>query len=489
MKALFIVIFLTLMQTSAFAETAVIGSHWKQIDDSLSPADDIAEVNISSFGDDTDFTTASGWQSQVGNVSEMQGIHTHDFGDDACRVTQRTTTSVKIESCTSHIAGDEYDFDTSIFTGFTNIPITLDSTFIGVTVSNYTTQDTFFTDADLETINPLARVQIRLDGNLSIMDERNVISGVDKKDYIYRRGAIGPAVGLDNGLIPTETGTRNVNLSSGSFYSVEGDRHTLPAYGLLSTIPLWRTTGASDSWATTGKDVFQLDNIYYNDIVSGGKVAAQNNNRYIYQILACSPEGGIREGVDTGRKPTCFSFYGTDEYVSLEGARNADIDLGSFATSQPRLMLIAKLITKKNEATILDIWDERRFITTPSGSSVSIQSTASLQTVYDNSPNGGIAEIITNDTNGALTIGQGGNGIPDKVLEIEQSNGHDIFGVYTTHANFGFSNGTSIQIDNDVTAGNIRLLIYDVDNGKVERVSVGSADSGGAGFKVLRIPN
>jgi len=39
------------------------------------------------------------------------------------------------------------------------------------------------------------------------------------------------------------------------------------------------------------------------------------------------------------------------------------------------------------------------------------------------------------------------------------------------------------------TAGSTRFLIYDVDNGTLEHVTVGAADSRGAGFKVLRIPN
>lgn len=45
------------------------------------------------------------------------------------------------------------------------------------------------------------------------------------------------------------------------------------------------------------------------------------------------------------------------------------------------------------------------------------------------------------------------------------------------------------KFDDDATAGNTRMLLYDVDNGQLERVSVGVADSGGVGFKVLRIAN
>ena len=46
-----------------------------------------------------------------------------------------------------------------------------------------------------------------------------------------------------------------------------------------------------------------------------------------------------------------------------------------------------------------------------------------------------------------------------------------------------------IKTDQSTTAGETRLLLYDVDNGQLERVTVGAADSGGSGYKVLRIPN
>lgn len=47
----------------------------------------------------------------------------------------------------------------------------------------------------------------------------------------------------------------------------------------------------------------------------------------------------------------------------------------------------------------------------------------------------------------------------------------------------------TVKIDASTTAGDTRLMLYDVDNGTLERVTVGAADSGGSGFKVLRIPN
>jgi len=51
------------------------------------------------------------------------------------------------------------------------------------------------------------------------------------------------------------------------------------------------------------------------------------------------------------------------------------------------------------------------------------------------------------------------------------------------------SNIETFRIDNTTASGNTRFMIYDNDNGTLERVTVGAPDSGGVGFKVLRIPN
>ena len=49
--------------------------------------------------------------------------------------------------------------------------------------------------------------------------------------------------------------------------------------------------------------------------------------------------------------------------------------------------------------------------------------------------------------------------------------------------------GTVAEFDMSTTATHTRFLIWDVDTGALRRVTVGAADSGGTGFKVLRIPN
>lgn len=53
----------------------------------------------------------------------------------------------------------------------------------------------------------------------------------------------------------------------------------------------------------------------------------------------------------------------------------------------------------------------------------------------------------------------------------------------------GASLSEAARFDSSTTAGDTRFMLYDVDNGTIERVTVGIADSGGVGYKVLRIPN
>jgi len=47
----------------------------------------------------------------------------------------------------------------------------------------------------------------------------------------------------------------------------------------------------------------------------------------------------------------------------------------------------------------------------------------------------------------------------------------------------------AVSLDKPVTASYTAMQVYDVDNAGLQRVTVGAADSGGAGYKVLRIPN
>lgn len=103
---------------------------------------------------------------------------------------------------------------------------------------------------------------------------------------------------------------------------------------------------------------------------------------------------------------------------------------------------------------------------------------------------------ITPDSPGALTPGYvkvfnvtNGSNEDVKMQFVPETDGDAIIDVYQADLSLQLSGSTALKIDESITATHTRLLIYDVDNGTLERVTVGAADSGGSGFKVLRIPN
>lgn len=79
--------------------------------------------------------------------------------------------------------------------------------------------------------------------------------------------------------------------------------------------------------------------------------------------------------------------------------------------------------------------------------------------------------------------------------ELEQrltnTGGGFAFAMLGSSTNFSVSpqGVEAFRIDANAVAGNTRMMLWDVNNGTLERVSVGVDDSGGAGFRLLRIPN
>lgn len=93
--------------------------------------------------------------------------------------------------------------------------------------------------------------------------------------------------------------------------------------------------------------------------------------------------------------------------------------------------------------------------------------------------NAGISILTANTEYGSIRFGDPQN----------DSAGNLLYDHPTNEMRFFCNDAASGKFDNSTTAGQTRFFLYDVDNGQLERVTVGAADSGGSGFKVLRIPN
>lgn len=106
--------------------------------------------------------------------------------------------------------------------------------------------------------------------------------------------------------------------------------------------------------------------------------------------------------------------------------------------------------------------------------------------VVKNQKSVGLANTAGSETGAQLSMSAGDNfGINNntsaKAIQITQVGAGMIQNIV--------NGAESIRADADTTATHTRFMLYDVDAGALVRVTVGAADSGGAGFKLLRVPN
>lgn len=119
-------------------------------------------------------------------------------------------------------------------------------------------------------------------------------------------------------------------------------------------------------------------------------------------------------------------------------------------------------------------------------------SLTSLETGTLTSTNGLIQPIgskVSLDTNNASYLQETAGG--SVKLRSSTTGGGDGNIVLNVDGVTQFETGASVsgQFDGDSSAGNTRFLLWDVTAGSLKRVSVGANDSGGVGYKVLRVPN
>jgi len=101
---------------------------------------------------------------------------------------------------------------------------------------------------------------------------------------------------------------------------------------------------------------------------------------------------------------------------------------------------------------------------------------------------GGAARLLIANAAPAVRIAVAASGTsPAIALNGDQDTG--VLWPAAEQVGFMTAGTERLRVDNTAVATQTSLLVYDVDNATLERVTVGIADSGGAGFKVLRIAN
>lgn len=200
--------------------------------------------------------------------------------------------------------------------------------------------------------------------------------------------------------------------------------------------------------------------------------------------------------------------------IKTSGTTSYDLTAGT------NVVMLGTFATGTTSGALFSIWfdydkDEEKWIETgraagtgtienaqDSGSDLQLDNDALITSAYHGGSIGFHQDTtqkairITPDSPGALTKGyvkvmnvtNGGNE-DFKMQLVPEADGDAIIDAYQSDILFQLSGSTAMKVDETISAGETRLLIYDVDNGTLERVTVGAPDSGGSGFKVLRIPN
>lgn len=108
---------------------------------------------------------------------------------------------------------------------------------------------------------------------------------------------------------------------------------------------------------------------------------------------------------------------------------------------------------------------------------------------------------VTNTTGGTVTIAAGSGGPANSnggstVLCGGKGRGTGVPGAVLIQTATATTSGTTLhtlrdamKLDGNTTSGETPLLLLDIDKGTLQRVSIGASDSGGTGYKVLRVPN
>jgi hypothetical protein len=132
--------------------------------------------------------------------------------------------------------------------------------------------------------------------------------------------------------------------------------------------------------------------------------------------------------------------------------------------------------------------------------SYGIATGGTLRVTVDSSGNSSFSGTGTfagtlNADNGILTLGStGNNGIINANfscrinIDADNNGSSESFTVGHNQTAINSSNRLFVVSDSS-SSGETAMWVYDQDNATLERVTVGAADSGGTGYKVLRIPN
>jgi len=268
----------------------------------------------------------------------------------------------------------------------------------------------------------------------------------------------------DNGIYLSAADTVGVSAGGTLRFSVSGTivTSTLPVYGAngSAAAPSYTLTADSD----TGMYREDADKLGF--ATGGGRrfvMTSTENATYVHLVPGIS--GTYNLGASTlpfGKLYMAAGLVGTPAITF-----GADTDSGIYNSAADELAFATG--------------GGRRFVITSTANATYVDIVPGLSSSY----NLGTTSLPF----GKLYMAAGLVGTPAFTFGADPDTG-----IYSIGAdNFGISAGgvLALQVEDpaDLGATEVSLRVYDKDNTALVQVTVGAADSGGGGFKVLRIPN
>jgi len=291
---------------------------------------------------------------------------------------------------------------------------------------------------------------------------------------VYGNGA-GTAAGQNIGVIATASGsTEGTNLLNVGLLASLGTAELAAVNGSFGALIDGATLPNSNSNALRVDGTLPstltgtTSGVYFN-VTSAGSTAGQTSVALRTALNAGYTGSAATHGVNVGN-----AAVGTGATLNLGNAAQAVANVGGSSIA----FGVGAGITigwegRAQGSTGVNIGDYGRANDTAQGSNIGVLGNAGNSTESVGLVNVGV--LGTTDT--ALPAANVSAG----VMAAAAAGGFPVRAYY--------DDTEVMRIDDSATATHTYLMIYDVDNATLERVTVGAADSGGVGFKVLAIPN
>ena len=290
------------------------------------------------------------------------------------------------------------------------------TSFVGVDSSGLVYSGTLWTNTQLKTILPVARLgaasgETGPGSTISLIrDDRFFIDEQNFNLRNWMEHAFG-ALYHTGGVITKSATALQLDQSAGTLFDAQGKEQTLAQDSDFAGLKVFHTGGVP---TTAAADPLIVDTANYDN---GTDLTAIPSNKWVCHTLLKSPKGSPQEG-------GFFFVYADTIYNNQTEAEQAPVDFSIFTDQHTSgLTSVARIIVQQGAAVITTVLDERPFAVGGAGGATA-SSTPTMQQVYESST---VPQINLNSTQGLLEIRDASTPLGTGLFAIANSAGSTIY--------------------------------------------------------------